>query len=437
MAKRRKGDDGILAELERVTAAAAKRMAELRSAQGNAPENFTEASEPKQKARKRQRGSIEPRGKGKYLLRVYVGDDSNGKRQYASEMFEGTLTAAKDRLGEMSGEKGKGRLAAKPKGTVNEFLDEWLATTAKPSVRDRTYHDYERVCKYYLRPNLGSAKLARLSPADVRRMLLKLSQEGYAPRSVRQAHEVLRNALAAAVTEGKLRDNPARSALVKKALPPKVKNEPRTVPADSVADLLEVARGERLGAFFVLALFSGLRPSEALALRWSDLNGTTISVTRVLVDRIGALRFAPPKSKTSRRAVIVPGVVVDVLKEHRKRQLEERLAAGAEWKDPESPRYVKDAGDLIFTDPQGHPVRQPTLRAPWKALKKAAGLPPEIRLYALRHSAATLLLERGVALKVVSEMLGHSTIALTADTYSHVSVSMQQQAADVLGSLAK
>ena len=388
-------------------------------------------------AKRRPVGTITEKGREKYLLRVFVGYDANGKRKYVSETFEGSLTAAKQRLGKMGDDKGKGRLAPKPKGTVNEFLDTWLETTAKPSVRARTLADYTRVLKDYVRPHVGSMKLSRLAPADVRRMLVTLTEEGYASRTVRMSFEVLRNALETAVGDKLLRDNPARARLVQKALPKKVRKEPATIATDDVGTFLDVLKGERLEAFFQLQLFGGLRPSEALALRWPDINGNVVSVVRVFVHKTKVAHFEQPKSKTSRRAVVIPENVVVALKAHRKRQLEERLAAGATWQDPESPLYVEGAGDLVFCDEQGHPIRQDALRTPWKNLKKAAGLPEKITIYGLRHSCASLLLERGVALKVVSERLGHSTIALTADVYSHVSQSMQQEAARVLGELAK
>lgn len=397
-------------------------------------------------AARRSRGTVTEKGKGKYLLRVFTGYDGSGTRQYVSETFEGTLTGAKDRLADMVAQKSKGGLVAKPKGTVNEFLDTWLSQL---EVRARTKHDYTRVLQDYVRPHLGTARLSRLSPPDVRRMLNRLKpcpanctcggklHDGYAPRTVRMALEVLRNALETAVADKMIRENPARARLVKKALPAKVRHEPTTISGDDVGTFLDVLKGERLEAFFVLQLFGGLRPSEALALRWSDVNGSTISVTRVFVTKTGTPHWEAPKSKTSRRAVVVPDVVVVALKDHRKRQLEERLAAGPKWQDPTSPAYVEGAGELVFCDAQGHPIPQDDLRTPWKNIKAAAGLDPKVTIYALRHSCATLLLERGVALKVVSERLGHSTIALTADVYSHVSQSMQKQAADVLGELAK
>jgi integrase len=278
----------------------------------------------------------------------------------------------------------------------------------------------------YIRPVLGDARLTRLSPVEVRGMLVKLRDRGLGPRTVRMAHEVLRNALEAAVADKLMRENPARARLVKDALPQKVQKEPGTIPANAVGTFLDAVAGERLAALWTMQLMAGLRPSEALALRWSDVTDNVVSVTRVLVDRAGPIHFAPPKSKKSRRAVVVPDVVVQALKEHRKRQAEERLAAGPEWKD----------GKLIFCTETGEPLRQDRIRWEFKKVVKVAGLSADLTVYSLRHSCATLLLEKGVPLKVVSERLGHSTIALTADVYSHVSQSMQQGAADVLGELA-
>jgi integrase len=373
-------------------------------------------------------GSIIPKGKNKYLLRVFVGRGGDGKRRYRSELFHGGKREASDRLAEMLTAKSQGKLTVKPSETVGEFLDTWLDTTAKPSVRPRTLAEYTDTLRLYVRPHLGGAKLARLAPADVRGMLQALREQGLAPRTVRKAHEVLRNALEQAVSDRLISDNPARSRLVKKALPQKVKNPPETLPAADVPALLDVAKDERLGALFALLALTGLRPSEALALRWSDLSGSTLSVTRAFVYKAGLdEHFAPPKSDTSRRAVALPSVVVGLLREHRKRQAAERLAAGPAWNDQ----------DLIFANEHGGPVRQDHLRSPWKRIKKAAELPAKLTIYGLRHSAATLMLEQGIALKVVSDVLGHSTIALTADTYSHVNAEMKRHAADALDVLAR
>jgi integrase len=379
-------------------------------------------------ANTKKAGQIIPRGPKKWLVRVFVGRDGAGKRKYVSKLVHGGKKAADDKLAAMLGDRSKGVLTVRPKETVDQYLDAWLDTTAKPSVRARTLSDYTNTLKRYVRPHLGHAKLAALSPVEVREMLVALRDKGLAPRTVRMAHEVLRNALEQAVADRLIPDNPARSRLVKKALPQKERREPTTIPADKVAGFLEVATADRLHALWTLLLMSGLRPSEALALRWADVNGNAVSVVRVLVDKAGVpLDFAPPKSQKSRRAVVVPEVVAHGLADHRKRQVAERLRAGAVWED----------GDLVFCDEVGRPMRQDHVRHHFGKLCKAAKLPDTLTPYALRHSCATLLLEKGVPLKVVSERLGHSTISLTADVYSHVTPSMQKQAADVLGELAQ
>jgi integrase len=374
-------------------------------------------------------GQIIPRGKNRFLVRAFVGRDANGKRRYVSETVHGGKRAAEAALSDLVARKAKGTLRVRPKETVGEYLDVWLETTAKPSVRPRTLHDYTTTLDRYVRPHLAGMRLARLTPVEVRRMLVRLRDRGLAPRTVRKALEVLRNALEQAVSDGLITNNPARARLVKKALPQKVRRQPVTVTEDDVAVFLDVVKGDRLEAFWLVQLFGGLRPSETLALTWDGLNGDTLSITRVLVDKpgMGPVGFAPPKSATSRRAVPLPPTVTKALQQHRQRQAAERLAAGPAWED----------GGLIFCDPTGKPLRQDALRGVWGKIKKAAGLPARLRIYDLRHSCATLLLGQGVPLKVVSERLGHSTIALTSDVYSHVSQSMQQQAADVLEKLAK
>ena len=372
-------------------------------------------------------GQIEARGRGRWRVRVFLGRDGTGKRVRVSKTILGTKKQAQAALTAMLQQKNTGLLTVRPKETVGEYLDAWLETTVKPGVRARTLKDYTDVLKRYVRPYLASVKLKNLSAVEVRGMLVKLREKGLAPRTVRMAHEVLRNAMEQAVSDRLIPDNPARARLVRKALPQKAQQDRVTVPADMVGAFLDVVRGERLAAFWTLQLFSGLRPSEALALRWADVSGDVVSVTRILVDKAGDLHFAPPKSKTSKRAVVVPTVVVQSLKEHRKVQAAERLKAGGTWQD----------GDLVFCDEKGGPLRQYHLQHRFRKLAKAADLPAGLSPYSLRHTCATLLLEKGVPLKVVSERLGHSTIALTADVYSHVSPSMQKAAADVLGELAR
>ena len=374
-------------------------------------------------------GQIVAKGERTWLVRVFLGRDGAGKRTYFNELVHGTKKDAQKRLNKLLSDRDEGSLVVAPKGTLDEYLDLWLETTVRPSVRQRTHSDYTAVLERYVRPHLGAAKLARITPLEVRGMLAKLRALGLGPRSVRQAHEVLRNALEQAAADRLIRDNPARSRLVKKALPQKARSERVTIQADDVAAFLDVARGDGRFALWMVLLFGGLRPEEALALTWDDVNGNVVSVRRVLVDKPGKqglpLHFEAPKSESSRRAVVVPDIVLQALQEHRRAQAAARLAAGPAWED----------GGLIFCTPTGTAMRQDKVRRALRRILQAAELPP-MRLYDLRHSCASLLLEMGIGLKVVSERLGHSSIQLTGDTYAHVSPGMQQEAADALERIA-
>lgn len=376
-------------------------------------------------------GQIVKRGDRRYLIRVYLGrDPDTGKRKYRSQTIHGTKKEAGRKLRKLLTSADNGKLPIREIGTVDDYLDVWLDTVAKPSVRARTLDDYTATLRNYVRPHVGGIRLAKLSPANVRAMLVTLREQGYAPRTVRKARECLRNALEHAVAEGHIPDNPSRGRLVAKALPPKEQTERRTLASEDVGAFLEAASEDRLAAYWIVMLFGGFRPSEALALRWQDvdLDSSTVQVRRVLVDKAGDdwPLYAPPKSEQSRRAVVLPRVAVGALRDHRRRQLEERLAADAAWEDPE----------LVFTAETGGALRQHMTWRAWHALLGRAGL-PTMRIYDLRHSCASLLLESGESLKVVSERLGHSTITLTADVYAHVNRGQQEAAAAKLDRLAR
>ena len=191
--------------------------------------------------------------------------------------------------------------------------------------------------------------------------------------------------------------------------------------------LLEAARGDRLQALYELAIATGLRQGELLALRWSDLDldAAVLRVERTLQRTKNGLRFGPPKTKSSRRSVALPTRTVRGLRAHRARQAEERIAIGAAWLD----------GALVFTTERGSPIEASNLRRrSFQPLLIRAGL-ESIRFHDLRHTAATLMLEQGIHPKVVSEMLGHSRISTTLDLYSHVTPSLQRGAAIAMDQL--
>lgn len=371
-------------------------------------------------------GQLITRGKDKWLLRVYTGRDGAGKRRYFNHTFHGSKREADRYLRSLQTRHDSGERLGRRVLTLNHFLDRWLEGTSQ-SWRPRTLLDYTQTLGWYVRPHIGTHELAGLAPVDVAGLISTLSGLGLSPRTVRKAREVLRNALGAALDEGLIASNPARnSRLVTSALPALSRVERTTVGAHKLADFNRAAAESPLGALFALLLYSGLRPSEALALRWSDFRDGKVFVTRAMVDKPGLAHAAlGPKTLRSARAVPLPHVSTSLLASHRRLQLSQRLRMGPLWEDQ----------DLMFPDSEGRPLRQHRLSRPFRTLLGLAGL-PHMRLYDLRHSCATLLAESGEDLNVVKDRLGHSTITLTANTYAHVTHRMQGNATATFDRLA-
>ncbi len=246
---------------------------------------------------------------------------------------------------------------------------------------------------------------------------------GLSSTSVHHIHAVIHVALQRAMDDGVLGRNVA--ALVGRSNRPKVRRvEMKTIATgDQPRRFLEAAKGERLEALLVLALTTGMRRGELLALRWKDvdLDRAVLAVTGSLQgESRSTLNIATPKSGKS-RSVALGMVAVTALRDHRHRQAQEQLLVGSEWRDL----------GLVFSTEFGDFLSPTTLRLALRRVLTRAGL-PTIRFHDLRHTAATLMLSRGVHPKMASEMLGHSTIAITLDLYSHVTANMQRQAADAI-----
>ena len=369
-------------------------------------------------------GQIIKRGERTWLVRVPLGRDASGKRRYHNKTIHGTKRDAEAYLAKKLRERDTGELFEPGRQSLDAFLDSWLEASAA-RVRPRTLADYKATLRRYVRPYLGAVQVGRITPTDVASLYAKLHAAGLAPRTIRSVHEVLRNALESAVEAGLLRTNPAAARAARKAIPKMPRRERRTVRREELPAFLAAAETAPLGALWAVMLFGGLRPEEALALRWSDLHGDRVRIERVLVQRSGVpLHYEAPKSEASRRTVPLPSAVVALLKAQRKRVAEMRLLAGDRWRDE----------DLIFPNRHGGPLRRSNIHPAWEAFRQAAGL-PRMRMYDLRHSTATLLLEEGVPLKAVAEMLGHASEALVLKTYGHVTAGMREHAAARLDAL--
>jgi integrase len=254
------------------------------------------------------------------------------------------------------------------------------------------------------------------------RLYAALADKDLSPASILRAHRVLSRALKVASQRGKVARNVA--TLVD---PPVVRRPETAVPlsAQEVRSVMATAQAHRNAARWTVAMAVGLRQSEALALRWADvdLEHATLTVRRgVHRVRGQGLVYEEPKADRSRRTVALPAPLVEALRAHRAAQVEERLAAGAEWADL----------DLIFAQPNGKAIERKSDWRAWKALLQEAGV-RDIRVHDGRHTAATLLLSEGVHPRVVMEVLGHAQMRTTTDTYSHVLPALGRDAADRMG----
>jgi integrase len=317
--------------------------------------------------------------------------------------------------------------AASPGGsvdiTVEEYLKWWLTEELPGTVKASTEENYRTVVSAYVIPSLGGVPLVSLAPEHVRQMHRSLADRGLSPRAQQYAHAVLSRALTLAERRDLIRRNPAR--LVDR---PRVERHEalRLTPAEA-RRLVAYGEHDRLGALFTVALAMGLRRGELLGLRWEDIDfdAGTLSVSGSLQRQNHKLVRSAPKTARSRRVLPVPEQAAAALLAHRERQGKERAAAKGRWTE----------SGYVFTTPLGTPVDPRNLLRVWKSFRTQAKLPTALRVHDLRHSTATLLLSQGVPMPVITALLGHAGIAITADIYAHVDHTLLTDAADAMESV--
>ncbi len=369
---------------------------------------------------------IVKKGKDKWLVRVFIGRGENGKTKFFNEIVLGKKDDAKAFEAKKKAELKSGVALEHSKTTVGEYLDKWLEVAAKPRLKERTFEDYEQYLKRYIRPRIGKLLLSKLKPLDIQAIYTWMLDNKLSARTVRFAHSILSSALKQAV---KWQIIPINFATMVD-LPQNHRKEMKALSPEEAKRFLEAAKKDKWFIIFTLAISTGMRPEEYLGLQWKDIDfekGRAV-VQRALVwkRKGGGWSLQEPKTSQSRRTIPLPASVTSELKKHRKKQLVERMALGQGYQN----------FDFVFATEIGTPILPSNLtRRHFKPILKNANLPESVRLYDLRHTCATLLLAEGENPKVVSERLGHATIVLTLDTYSHVLPSMQQSATDKLESL--
>lgn len=365
-------------------------------------------------------GSISRRKDGLYMARytVQTADGPKrrtiyGKKGESREDVAAKLTKAMaDRDGGITYDAGK--------LTVEEHLRRWLSDSVRDTVRQRTYERYESIVRVHLIPAIGRIKLKTLTPAHVRGLYRAKLDGGLAPRSVLHIHRTLSKALKQATDDGLIPCNAA--GLVK---PPRPRREEiRPLDREQVSGLFEAASasGDRLQALYVVAVTTGMRRGELQGLKWEDLDleAGTLQVRRTLSEPKGGWIFEAPKSGKG-RSIRLTRKAISALREHRKRQLEERMRKAGLWSDH----------GLVFPSAIGTPMSGGNLNRSFKVLLERAGL-PAVRFHDLRHTCATLLLRQGVNPKYVQELLGHADISLTLNVYSHILPDMGDAAAGAM-----
>lgn len=387
------------------------------------------------------RGTIYNRNKGKkgvpanYWLSVtlgYVEDENcNRKRDRHSEGGFRTRKEAEERLAEVVSRVNGGLHVPNVKLTVAEYLDGWLASV-RPSLRASTYEGYRILLEKYVVPGIGQTRLQGLTVSQLDRWYASLLENGrrdgkggLARKSVANIHRVLRKSLSDAMRKGLLARNVAEVAEV-----PKVTDsgnaEMVTWTGAEMRSFLDSCKSVRLYPAFVLAATTGMRRGEILGLRWIDLDldAARLSVRQTLLSVGSKLVWGTPKTKRSKRSIDLDAASVSILKAWKAQQAQEKLAMGGRYED----------NGLVFAQADGSPLLPESFSQLFDRLVQRSGL-RRLRLHDLRHTHATLALTAGVHPKIVSERLGHSTVSLTLDVYSHSVPAMDSAAAETIASL--
>lgn len=369
-------------------------------------------------------GHIRKRGKNSWAVVVDLGQDAvTGKRRQLWRSVKGNKREAEALLVKLLHQRDTGIDAPPGKLTVGEYLKRWLVEYARPNTAPKTFKRYEQIVRVHLLPTLSAIPLAKLRPLHVQQVYTQVREKGLSARTALHCHRVLREALQHALRWQLIGRNPADSAE-----PPRpTRYEIAALSPDDAQRLLKTAEGTSYDSLVYLALMTGLRQGELLGLRWQDvgLEASVLHVRQTCQWLSGeGFIFRQPKTYRGTRPVALSRATVERLREHRRRQLEQRLAAGPAYED----------NDLVFANALGAPVHPTNLRKAWLAIAREAGL-DRLRFHDLRHAHASLLLQQGVHPKIVSERLGHAGVAITLDLYSHVLPDLQAQAADGLDDL--
>lgn len=355
-------------------------------------------------------GSVVPKGKGKHLIRWYVGEDGLGKRHYESEIVHGTDRQARLALADRIAARRLNKHLRPGKQTVEEFYPDWLASKRKISAYTRS--QYEARYQLDILPFFGKTNLRDVTPQLIAKWIEWMQGRELGPRTIQYSVGVLKQIVRLAFRWQLIPNVPTEGV----ELPQLAPKQQLVLAPEEIGTLLasSKATGDVYAPLWAVLLTGGLRPQEALALDVADLVGSRLSISKAVVEEHGKLIIGPTKTKGSRRTVALPDDTAAMVRAH----IKERGIIGG----------------LVFRNTAGGIVDISKLRKAWKKACKLAKV-PEVNLYGARHSHITALVAAGVPLKVVSERAGHASVKITGDVYSHVLPEMDDRAARVMEEL--
>lgn len=350
-------------------------------------------------------GSVYQREDGKWVAALHLGYVDDKRKRVVR--YARTRSEASEKLREMQRQHEDGINLAE-RQTVGEFLDWWLEDI-EPRLARNTYQSYARMVRIYLKPHLGTIQLTKLTPGHIQRMIRIAIRQSTA-HNARFSVKVLKSALAVAFKREYVTRNVARQV----DLPQVEPYEATHLTTEQAHQFLEAARESRFYHLYRVALSLGIRQGELIALTWDnvDLDQKTLKIKK-------------SKTPAGRRRLILPEALIVVLKEQQQRIRLLQLAAGPCWHE----------NNLVFPSTIGTPILRANLRQDFKQVLARAALPTTIRFHDLRHSCASFLFAQGVQPKVVSEILGHSSITITLNTYTHVLDEVQREALEKISRL--
>jgi len=377
------------------------------------------------------RGHIRPRGSGSWEIKYDV-DRDGGRRQTIYRSFKGTRREAQAELARLLAQVADGGHVDPSRLTVAEYLRARLVHwRAMGTISPKTEQGYDELLRNQILPHIGDLKLQRLTARDIERWHAVLltsgrkgpngrpAQGGVSPRTVGHAHRILNKALREAVRLELVLRNVCTAQRPPKIVPV----EMHILSPAQVRDFPTALDGHEFAAPAVTALFTGLRRGEILALRWSnvDLTAKLLKVRESLEQTKAGLRFKPPKSRAGVRDVALPDIIIEVLREQRKRLLERRLLLG---------QGKLSDNDLVFPAWDGSPQGPEAFSAAWARFAQEHGL--EVTFHELRHTHASQLIDAGVPLPEIAHRLGHSSPAITLSTYAHMFTKDDSKAAKAI-----